>query len=102
MFRRSFIKRITLATAGAGLAAAGTPQAGERKTVTYRVKGFSCVTCAAGLDTMLCRQKGVVRSKSSYPDAITVVEFKPDLVTEKAIYRFISEMGFTAEEVHRH
>src|SRR5580698_4442923 len=97
MVRRSFIQRLTLASAGVGMAAATTAQASPTKTVTYRVKGFSCVTCAVGLDTMLQRQKGVIRSKSSYPDARAVIEFDPKLVTEKSLRAFIAEMGFTAE-----
>jgi|HubBroStandDraft_1064217.scaffolds.fasta_scaffold376169_2 copper chaperone CopZ len=97
MFRRSFIQRFTLASASVGIAAATAVQAGPAETVTYRVKGFSCVTCAVGLDTMLQRQKGVIRSKSSYPDATTVIEFDPKLVTEKSLLAFIAEMGFTAE-----
>jgi copper chaperone CopZ len=88
MFRRNFLQRIALGTS-VGLTA-------KSKTVTYHVKGFTCVTCAVGLDTLLQRQKGVVRSKSSYRDATTTVEFNPELVTEKELKAFIAEMGFTA------
>jgi len=95
MFRRKFMQRITLATAGVSLAAARTTA--EVKIVTYRVKGFSCVTCATGLDTMLSRQKGVIRSTSSYPSAITKIEFHPNLVTEESLRAFIAELGFASE-----
>jgi Cu+-exporting ATPase len=98
MFRRNFIQNIALASAGVGVVTAGTVEASRNKTVTYRVKGFSCVTCAVGLDTMLRRQTGVVQSKSSYPDATTVIEFNPKSVTEKSLKEFIAELGFTAEE----
>ncbi len=83
---------MTLATAGVSMAA------NKNKTVTYHIKGFSCITCAVGLDTMLGRQTGVIQSKSSYPDAITVIEFNPDVVTEKSLKDCIAELGFTAEE----
>ena len=99
MFRRKFIQGITLASAGA--AAVRTVHASDKKTVTYRVKGFTCVTCAVGLDTMLGRQKGVIQSRSSYPDAKTVIDFSPSLVTEKSLKEFIAELGFTAEEEHK-
>ena len=97
MFRRNFIQRITLAGAGVSVTSAR-----QSKTVTYRVKGFTCPTCAVGLDTMLRRQTGVMRCKSSYPDAMTVIEFDPHLVTEKSLEAFIAELGFTAEEEHKH
>ena len=102
MVRRNFIQRITLAGAGIRVASAATAQARESKMVTYHVKGFSCPTCAVGLDTMLRLQTGVIHSKSSYPDAITVIEFDPHLVTEKSLRAFIAELGFSAEEEHKH
>jgi copper chaperone CopZ len=102
MFRRNFIQHITLASAGVGMASAEKVQAGENKTVTYSVTGFSCVTCAVGLDTMLRRQTGVIESKSSYPDATAAIKFNPNLVTEKSLKEFIAELGFTAEEKHKH
>jgi Cu+-exporting ATPase len=94
MFRRKFIQSITLA-------AVSTVHASEKKTITYRIGGFTCVTCAVGLDTMLGRQKGVIQSRSTYPDAKTVIEFNPNLVTEKSLKEFIAELGFTAEEEHK-
>ena len=96
MFRRNFIARLTLA--GVGCGAAGDS---DNRTVTYRVKGFSCVTCAVGLDTMLRQQAGVVHSQSSYSDGITTIEFKPAIVNEKSLKAFISDMGFTASEAQR-
>lgn len=88
MFRRKFIRSLTVAGV-TGLAADDA----KNKTVKYRIQGFSCVTCAGGLHTMLQQQESVVRSKSSYLDATTTIEFKPS-ITLKA---FISEMGFTAK-----
>lgn len=102
MFRRNFIQRITLASAGIGVAQAATAQAGQNKTVTYHVKGFTCPTCAEGLDTVLRQQTGVIQSKSSCPDAMTVIEFDPHLVTEKSLKAFLAELGFTAEEERKH
>ena len=102
MVRRNFIQRLTLASAGVGVASAATTQARENKTVTYHVKGFTCPTCAVGLDTMLRRQTGVIQSQSTYPDAMTVIEFDPHLVTEKSLKAFIAELGFTAEEENKH
>ena len=97
MFRRNFIQQISLASAGVGLA-----QASSNQTVTYRVKGFTCPTCAVGLDTLLRRQAGVIQSKSTYPGSTTVIEFNPRLVTDKSLKEFISELGFTAEEESKH
>ncbi len=82
-------------SAGVGLTA-------KRKIVVYHIKGFTCVTCAVGLDTLLRQRKGVERSKSSYPDATAEIEFNPDLVTEKSLKSFIAEMGFAVVEPGPH
>ena len=68
MFRRRFLQLLTMAGVG-GLAPLEAWQPAATKTVTYRVKGFSCITCATGLDTMLGQQKGITSSKSTYPKA---------------------------------
>jgi copper chaperone CopZ len=92
---------MTLASAGVCIATVRTVEASEKKTVTYRVKGFSCVTCAVGLDAMLRGHEGVIQSRSSYPNETTVVEFNPNVVTEKSLKEFIAELGFIAEEEHK-
>ncbi len=97
MFRRQFVQFV--ATFGASsVATIAAADAKGMKTVTYVVRGFSCVTCAVGLDTMLGKQKGTAWSKSSYPDGIVKIQFDPKEVTEAQLKAFISEMGFTVAE----
>jgi len=95
MIRRQFIQLATFA--GVGLTAIGAAKAVETRTVTYRVKGFTCITCAVGLDTMLSRHKGIIKSHSTYPEGIVTIDFHPSLIAEGSIKDFISEMGFTVE-----
>lgn len=90
MVRRQFIQGIACGVGAAGASAAA------HKTVTYRIEGFSCVTCAVGLDSMLKDQKGIVRSKSSYPSRTSVIQYNPDLINEEQIKAFIRELGFKA------
>jgi hypothetical protein len=59
MIRRKFIGLITLVSAGS-MAALETVAGAEQKTVTYRISGFTCVTCAVGLETLLQKERGVV------------------------------------------
>jgi copper chaperone CopZ len=76
------------------MAASGYAVARGNKTVTYRIEGFACVTCAVGLDAILREHSGIVRSNSSYPAGTTVIEFNTDLVTETQIKALIEETGF--------
>ena len=80
-----------------GLAPLEGMAAGAIKTVTYFVQGFSCITCATGLDTMLSREKGISSCKSTYPEGKVTVSFHPNQITEPAIVAFITDLGFTVK-----
>lgn len=95
MIRRTFLQLLTLT--GAGSLTTGCTEA-KAQTITYKIKGFSCVTCAAGLDVMLRRNKGILRSHSTYPEAITTIEYEPSIITPETIQSLIAEMGFAAQE----
>jgi anaerobic selenocysteine-containing dehydrogenase len=106
MIRRQFIKLATL-TGTTGLATFGAlktlrpeekPASGnEVQTVTWRVRGFTCVTCAVGLETLLRREKGVVTANATYPQGMVTIQYHPDLVSQNALRSTIAELGFTAD-----
>lgn len=109
MIRRQFIKLATL-TGATGLAslgaidalrdeparAASRPQA--TTTVTWHVRGFTCVTCAVGLETLLRREKGVIAASATYPQSRVTIEYHPKLVSQDALRSAITSLGFTAED----
>lgn len=99
MFRRDFMQRFTFASASA-LTGVRAGQAIERKVVTFRIKGFTCITCAVGLETMLRQQKGVLHAEASYPTATAMIEFEPTAVTSENLKAYIADMGFGVEEDH--
>jgi copper chaperone CopZ len=94
MFRRRFLQLATLASVG-GLAPLEGMAAKTGTTAVFQVKGFSCITCATGLDTMLGHEKGILSSKSTYPEGKVTVTFDPKQTSDKAIIAFISSLGFT-------
>jgi Cu+-exporting ATPase len=97
MLRRKFFKVVTMATTGV-LAPLQAVAAEPKKVVTYHVRGFSCVTCATGLDTMLRRETGIVSSSSTYPEGVATIGFDPDKTTESQIKEFIAGLGFTVDD----
>jgi copper chaperone len=97
MLRRKFFKVMTIATTGA-LAPIEAIPATPKKIVTYHVRGFSCITCATGLDTMLRQQKGITSSSSTYPSGVATIGFDPDQITETEIKDFIASLGFSIDE----
>lgn len=96
MFRRDFIQRLTVGGAS-GLAAAGAIGAAETQ-VTYQIDGFSCVTCAVGLEVMLRQQPGITRADASYPARQVVIGYDASLTNEETIKQFISSTGFTIRD----
>jgi copper chaperone CopZ len=101
MQRRRFVQMMTIAGAGTLAGVELAAHTGETTTVSYRVRGFTCVTCAVGLETMLGQQKGVKWVRATYPDALVVIKYDPSIVTESALRGFISDLGFAAEPEHR-
>jgi copper chaperone CopZ len=97
MLRRKFFQVMTIATTGA-LAPLEAMPATPKKIVTYHVRGFSCITCATGLDTMLRREKGITSSSSTYPEGVATIGFDPDQTSEQQIKDFIAALGFTVED----
>nr|WP_246301698.1 heavy metal-associated domain-containing protein [Granulicella arctica] len=87
---------MTLAGASS-LATLKAAAAHEKKTVTYKVTGFTCITCAVGLETLLQREKGIIAAKASYPDAIATVTYDPKSISEASIVEAIESMGFHAQ-----
>ena len=92
MNRRGFICRVAAAGTGLNLAEASTR---ETKLVTFKVKGFTCVTCAVGLEVMLRQQKGVTRANASYPEARVAIGFDGSLTSERSLRDFIKQCGFS-------
>jgi len=101
MNRRRFIYGMMTGTTGLGLEAAPRNLAGRvprgNRAVTFRVTGFSCVTCATGLEVTLLKQKGVSMAKASYPEGEVVIRFDDRQVSECELGDIILDCGFSAE-----
>jgi Cu+-exporting ATPase len=102
MDRRKFLSQIIAGAAGttaAGLAATSVVTAvkplKENRVVTWQVHGFTCITCATGLEAMLLQQKGVARASASYPEARVLIGFDDHLTSEEKLRRFIAGCGFS-------
>jgi Cu+-exporting ATPase len=103
MDRRKFLTCIMGITAGLGLAGADTAAfqklartgPAENQTARYKVNGFTCVTCATGLEVMLRELQGVISAHASYPEATVVIGFDQNLTSEQKLKDFIAGCGFS-------
>jgi copper chaperone CopZ len=100
MQRRQFIQAVALSSVGALNPVESIAASGARSTLTLQVKGFTCITCAVGLDTLLGKEKGILSSRSTYPEGKVTVVFDPRESSEETVRKFIAGMGFTVASSH--
>ena len=94
MDRRGFLCRLTAAgAAGAAGVELGCGSAAAR--VTYQVQGFTCITCAVGLETMLRGVRGVTQASASYANKTVTIAFDAQTIGEDALKGFIGDCGFS-------
>jgi copper chaperone CopZ len=106
MDRRNFIWTVA-ATSGAGLALQESRATREKPAVekapveianvVWTVSGFSCVTCAVGLETLLKAQKGITAATALYPSGRVQIEFDPNAIALSRIRSLVDEFGFKIE-----
>lgn len=100
MDRRKFISHLVAGAAGTtgGIALAKlTPHPKEVKqnrSVVYQVGGFTCMTCATGLEVTLLKHDGVAQVDASYPKAEVSIGFDRDRISEEELRQIIERCGF--------
>ena len=75
------------------------PHIGKRSSVRYVVEGFTCITCAVGLETLLRRERGVLSAQVDYSSATAVLEYDPTVVDDRSLQAFVQDAGFRATKV---
>lgn len=96
MDRRRFLCGISAVGAvPVGLAEAGSPPTPkENSSVRWKVDGFTCITCAVGLEVMMRGLKGVARVKATYPENEVMIGYDRHLTDTKTLRDFILVCGF--------
>ena len=95
MIRREFMQLLALTGVGALHPLESAAASRARATWIFAVKGFTCITCAVGLDTLLGKERGIISSRSTYPDGVVTVVLNPEETSEASVRTFIAQMGFT-------
>lgn len=97
MDRRNFIRNVAATVPAAGLTMEGAAPK-ETASAKFSVEGYTCITCAVGLETLLKMEKGVVRAQASYPGKSAEVGYDSRLTNEKVLVDFIAQCGFKARK----
>ena len=96
MHRRYFLQSLAGAGTGAALLKVGKAETrpAENARVAWTVTGFTCVTCAVGLQTILEKHAGIARVNAAYPSGEVEIGFDSRRITPPEIERLIEEAGF--------
>lgn len=71
---------------------------GTGSTVTFKIKGMHCMSCAINIDGALEDTEGVLSAETKYATAKTVVNFDPAKVSSKKIKSVIKSLDYSIEE----
>ena len=93
MIRRQFLEFVTLAGVG-GLTSVSRANPERSETISFRIEGFTCLTCAVGLETVLMRKKGILAAKATYPEALATITYDQGHTSIETITADIESMGF--------
>ena len=97
MDRRNFIRNVAATMPAASLTLEGAAPK-ETAAVKFSVEGYTCITCAVGLETLLKMEKEVVPVSASYPGKSAEVGYDSRLTNEKQLVDFIAQCGFKARK----
>ncbi len=66
------------------------------QTLTLKIDGMHCASCAMNIDGELEDTNKILSVNTNYAKAQTVVEFDPSLISEQEIKDIILKVGYTA------
>jgi Cu+-exporting ATPase len=66
----------------------------EKKRIVLDIGGMSCVTCAQTIEKRLPKLKGVIHATINFAAEKAIIDYDPDVVSQKAIEDAIAEVGY--------
>jgi copper chaperone CopZ len=69
----------------------------EATSITYKICGMHCNSCAMNIDGELEDIPGVKKASTHYAKSTTTIEYNPQLVTEKNLQQTIEKLGYTTQ-----
>ncbi len=64
--------------------------------VTIDIAGMRCGACAAGIELMLGKKKGIKNAKVSLNERTATVEYDPAMVTASDLAKAVNDIGYIA------
>lgn len=70
----------------------------QGQTVTFKIEGMHCTSCAMNIDGELEDTEGVTTAETSYAQSKTKVTFDPSKVTEDKLKKVIESLDYSVVE----
>ncbi len=64
--------------------------------VIFDISGMRCGACAAGIELMLGKKKGIKNAKVSLDERVATVEYDSAMVTASDIAKAVNDFGYIA------
>ena len=64
------------------------------QTITYKISGMHCTSCAMDIDFELEDLNGVKEAKTNYAKQEAMVNYDPKMVTTEQIMAVIKKLGY--------
>ena len=64
------------------------------QTITYKISGMHCTSCAMDIDFELEDLNGVKEAKTNYAKQEAMVNYDPKMVTSEQIMAVVKELGY--------
>lgn len=68
------------------------------QTVTFKLGGMHCTSCAINIDGALEDTDGVLNAQTNYAKAFVKIEYNPDQVSTKTLKKVIKDQGYQVVE----
>lgn len=67
----------------------------KTKKITLSIGGMTCINCARAIEKALKKQAGVTQATVNLAAEKAIIDYNPDLISQKAIEDTITQVGYT-------
>lgn len=70
----------------------------DGQTVTFKIEGMHCTSCAMNIDGELEDTEGVISATTNYAKSKTVISYDPSKVTQDKLKQVIESLEYSVGE----
>ena len=71
-----------------------TPKSKNNHTISFKLSGLHCTSCAVNIDLSLEELEGIINANTSYQKSQVQVQYNPEKIDPKKIQKVLSDLGY--------